>query len=432
MPAASTIQHQQLLSNEVQEIISYQPHWIIRKGNLLFFFVFVFILATTFFIQYPDIIRASGRLAAIDGPKHAIARTDGKIEQLLVSNEENVVEGQPLAFLQSNAKHNEVLLLNNWITSSEKIIAGDSLQQFINAPLPLFFSLGELQADYEQFRIQWKELRDALGNGYYQKKQQAVVVDLNLLQQQREGLLAQNSLLDSDFVLQQQEYKAKELLTSQKVLAPLELNQEKGKLLQKKQGLEQMNSQLLSNSINSHNKTKELLELDKYVFDLKIKFQSALFVLKANTQEWIKQFVITAPQSGQLYYTGFLQENQFVSSGTELFFVQPLSSNYYAELKAGQAGIGKLALDQKVLLYYDGYPSEEFGYLTGKLSYISPLPGRSDSFLVKVELPSGSLITNRGKQIYFRNNLHAKAEVITNNRRLIERFTGKLYEMIKR
>lgn len=431
MPATSTIRNQQLLSNEVQEIISYQPHWIIRKGNLVFFLIFALIIIATWFIQYPDIVQASGRLAAIDGPKHAVARTEGKIEQLLVKNEQDVQEGQPVAFLQSNAKHDEVLQLSNWINKAEHIIVADSLRQFVRYPLPLFFSLGELQADYEQFRIQWKELMDALGNGYYKKKQQSVAVDLNLLTQQREGLLAQNNLLDSDFVLQQQEYKAKEYLTKEKVLAPLELNQEKGKILQKRQGIEQMNSQLLSNAINSHNKTKELVELDKIVFDLKIKFQSALFVLKSNTHEWIKQFIVTAPQSGRLYYSGFLQENQFVSAGTELFFVQPLSSMYYAELKAGQAGIGKLALDQKVLLYYDGYPSEEFGYLTGKLSYISPLPGRTDSFLVRVELPDG-LVTNRGRQIYFRNNLYAKAEVITNNRRLAERFTGRLYELLKR
>lgn len=429
MPVTNTTHHQELLSTDVQEIISYRPHWMIRKGNVVFLGVLLLAITGSWFIRYPDVISASGRLVAIDGPKTIIARTDGKLVKLLVQNEANVLIGQPVAYLQSTAKHEEVLQLFNWISSVEQKVATGAFEQM--PPLPVSFYLGELQPDYEAFKLQWQELQNLAGNGYYRKKRAAITYDLDLLVQQRNGLIKQNNLLDSDFVLQQTDYLAKAYLTDEKVMAPLELNMEKGKLLQKQQSIEQMNSQLLGNVVNRHNKSKELIELDKNVLDLQLKFQSALFTLKSKTQDWINRYILTAAQSGKLYYNSFLQENQFITAGTELFFVQPPASSYYAEIKAGQAGIGKVAVDQKVLLYYDGYPSEEFGYLTGKLSYISNIPGRTDSFLLRVVLPDG-LITNRGKQIYFRNNLHAKAEIITNNRRLTERFTGKLYELMKR
>jgi len=48
----------ELISDEVREIISYRPHWIIRKGNTIFLIVIVFLLGLTWFIKYPDIVKA--------------------------------------------------------------------------------------------------------------------------------------------------------------------------------------------------------------------------------------------------------------------------------------------------------------------------------------------------------------------------------------
>lgn len=120
-----------------------------------------------------------------------------------------------------------------------------------------------------------------------------------------------------------------------------------------------------------------------------------------------------------------------VGAGTELFFVQPDKSNYFGLLTAGQNGIGKIYKDQDVIIRVQGYPSEQFGYLKGKVAYISNLPNRNDSFLIRVELPK-DLITNQKHQLQFRNNLLASAEIVTKERRLLERFTGKMYEIIKR
>jgi hypothetical protein len=44
-----------LLSTEVQEIISQKPSWIVRNGMVLFLAIIVAMLATTFFISYPDV-----------------------------------------------------------------------------------------------------------------------------------------------------------------------------------------------------------------------------------------------------------------------------------------------------------------------------------------------------------------------------------------
>lgn len=421
----------ELISTEVQEIISYRPHWLIRKGNMIFFFILLVIISGTWFIQYPDIVNGSVRIVAVDGPKSVTTKTEGNLVKLLVKNEEQVVQGQALAFIQSTGKHEDVFQLQNWISRIEQPIINDSLEVLLNEPLIVCNNLGELQTEYETFRVQFREMMEALESGYYQQKRKSLYTDLSYLSQLKNNLTRQNHLLHEEYKVQTNDFNAKDYLAREKVIAPLELNQEKGKLLLKEQGLEQMSAQLINSNVASHNKQKELLDLQKYVSDQRIKFQASLLNLKSKMEEWIKRFVLLAPQDGKLFYTSFLQENQLIPVNTELFYVQPASTSYYGSLTVGQNGIGKVVTNQDVLIRLQGYPSEQFGYIKGKVGYISSLPNRNDSFLVKVVLPNG-LVTNQQKTLLFRNNLLASAEVVTEKRRLIQRFTGKLSEMMKR
>ncbi len=128
-------------------------------------------------------------------------------------------------------------------------------------------------------------------------------------------------------------------LAKDKVIAPLELNQNKSKLLGKEQNLEQATTQLMNNNIAEHNKRIEILDLDKYVIDQKQKFNSALFTLKSKIEDWVLQYVIIAPEDGKVLFTSFLQENQLLSNGQELFYIQPLQSLYYGQMLVAQIGL---------------------------------------------------------------------------------------------
>ena len=79
----------------------------------------------------------------------------------------------------------------------------------------------------------------------------------------------------------------------------------------------------------------------------------------------------------------------------------------------------------------ESFPSNEYGYLTGIVDYISNIPSGTDSFLIKVSLPNG-LQTSYNKQIFFRNDLLAQAEIITEERRLFDRLTGQLKKIWSR
>jgi len=98
---------------------------------------------------------------------------------------------------------------------------------------------------------------------------------------------------------------------------------------------------------------------------------------------------------------------------------------------APQKGLGKIKTGQKVMIKVESYPHEEYGYVQGVVNYISAMPSRRDSFLVKVDLPKG-LQTNYNKELFFRNNLAAGAEIITDDRRLFDRLTGQLKKVWER
>jgi HlyD family secretion protein len=127
---------------------------------------------------------------------------------------------------------------------------------------------------------------------------------------------------------------------------------------------------------------------------------------------------------------GFLQQNQFIRNNQVLFYVQPDSMKYFAEIVIPQYNFGKVGVGKEVLLKFQAYPSEQFGAVNGIIDYISPTPTDS-GFLAKVVLPNG-LVTSYGKQLRYQYGLVAQADIITENMRLLERFYYNIRKQIRR
>jgi len=426
-----TLTHNELLTEEVQEVISYRPHWIVRRGNTIFLLIVSLLLALTWVIQYPDIISASTRLVTLNPPKLVNAKTEGKLLKLLVANEQQVKKDQTLGYMESTANYGQVLQLQNWINETIAGLQDNNYALLVKNPIPKLSGLGELQINYQEFQNQLELTKQTLTSGYYQQKRNALQKDLEYLASLRANSEQQKLLIEQNKQLDQKEYDAYESLAKDKVIAPLELNQYKSKLIAKEQSLKQVNVQITSSDINSHSKQKEILDLSKQVSDQHQQFYSSLLDLKSQVEKWMQQYVLTAPEDGKVMFVSSLQENELISNGQGLFYIQPKQTKFYAEVMAGQQGLGKVKTGQRVMIKVVSYPSNEFGYLTGVVSYISNIPNRRDSFLIKVDLPK-SLETNYGKTIFFRNGLTARAEIITDSRRLFDRLTGQLKQIWKR
>src|SRR5688572_29966786 len=206
MPALMITGNNELVSEDVKEIINYRPHWIIQKGNVILFAVVSLLLFATWLIKYPDIIRGKVRLIAVNAPKLLTAKSEGRLQKLLVSNEEQVSAGQPLAFLNSTSNHKQVLELGQWIRSLENRVTGYDLEILRKKKLPPLNQLGDLQPAFNEFQSIFFETTAILESGFYRNKKKWLEKDLEYLKAIQHNAQTRERLMKEDIDLQLIEY----------------------------------------------------------------------------------------------------------------------------------------------------------------------------------------------------------------------------------
>jgi len=420
------IENKSLPSDTVQEIISRQPGFLERWALLLFLLILLLLFAGTWFIKYPDVIQANASLTAANAPKEIVIRQDGKLISLFVANDNTVAQGQTIGWIESIADHKEALALSVQINNSVAFLSENETEKVSALFSKEFHNLGELQVPYQQFITGLQQFNDYLVNGYYFKRKKILFQDLLYLQKMQQSIDMQKKLSQQDIALTQEALDANNSLYNDKVISKQDLRDQKSKLVGKQLNMPQLESALLTNENSQIAKQKEIDELEHTISQQKTIFQQALQTLKSLTDDWKRKYIITAPVDGKIVFIVPLQENQFMQSGKTIGFVNPPDSRYYAQIILPQNNFGKIEIGQKVQLRFDAYPYQEFGFIPGKLKYISKVPSDS-GFLATVELPDG-LLTNYKKNIQYRSGLKSQALIVTRDTRLFQRF---YYSIVK-
>ena len=421
--------------NEIEEIISKQPPFIVRWGTVYFFFLLVLVGIISWYIQYPDIVVASARLNSVNAPKAVITRTEGKLVKIVATENEPVQQGQVLAYMESIANPASVHQISQQIDSINWLI-GQSRTDEIIKYFPgynnqeLLNNLGELQTPYQTFIQSFITFKDFLRNGFFLKKKNMLLTDMLNIQKLDVILANQKTLLVQDVALSNETFDANKSLATDKVISALDYRNEKSKLIAKQLSLPQINSAIVSNESQQNEKRKEISELENQVLVQKNTFVQALQTMKSQVQLWEFKYLLKAPVDGVVSFAGFFQENQEIKPGQPLFYVQPANTTYFVEMLVPQYNFGKIKPGQKVLLKFQAYPFEQFGSVTGRIDYINQTTSDS-GYLVKVGLPNG-LSTNQSKTLQYHNGLLAQADIITQDMRLLERFYYNLIKQISR
>lgn len=409
-----------LHSEEVQEIISAPPSWLIRWGITIFFSVLIFLGIGTWWIQYPDIVNVPFILTSVDAPRSVVIQVEGKLDNLLVKNGQVVHRGQELVYSETLADPSKVFQLS---ATLRKISAGvetndwNVVQRFSARS---YSPLGEIQSDFQLFVQRLTELRAFLNNGFYVTKRQLLGKDYNDLQSLERVLEDQLEMQKKDVILAKEEFLVQEKLFNSSVISAVEFKREKAKLLTREMPLKNIESSIIQNRSAQTAKQKELLELDNAFEDQKSSFLQALLTLNNRLENWKHTYVLKAPVEGRVSFSIPLQEQQHMVSGDEIMTIEPLSTIYHGLVTLQQANLGKLKIGQRVLVKLDGFPYREYGIIRGKLSQLSAVPGKDSSYWGYVELPD-KLRTVYRKNLPYRNGMRGSAEIITEDRRLIER-----------
>lgn len=416
-----------LLSDEVQEIISRKPNWIVTNGILVLLVIIVTLLSATFFISYPDVITANAWLTSMNAPKEIRAKTEGMLIKLLVKEGQDVKQDEVIGFLESRADHGTIIALSQTLDSIQMLVE-NNIDQLPEVVTMSYEHLGEVQPYYQTFIGAFATFKQYLSSGFYVQKRKMIKDDMIFLRRLHANLEEQRTMQQEDLNLASQTFKANKSLREDKVIAGAEYRIEQSKYLSKAMSIPQINASLINNESSRHEKEKELAQLDNDIAQQRSLFLQALNTLKAQLDEWKSKYVLVSTAKGKIAFGTIITEKTQIKQGQVVCFINPENTQYYATVLIPQANFGKVRLGEKVLLKLSAYPYREFGALEGTLSFVSSMPTDS-GFMAKVALPIG-LRTNYKKQLIYRDGLTAQVEIFTDDLKLSDRLFKELRSVL--
>jgi len=419
-----------LRSEIVQEIVSRKPGFAERWALPIFLLILLLLITSTRFISYPDVILGSATITSINAPKEIKTKTQGRLIKINIVESQQVQAQDIIGLMESTANHYEVINLSKLIDSTQILLLNNKSEVVGSLFSKQYLHLGEIQQAYQSFIQSFQLFKQYLLSGFYVKKKTMLQNDMNYIQRLNSALLQQQAMQKEDVELSQESFKAIEKLEKEKVISLFDYRTEKSKLIGKQLMLPQITSEIINNESIQYNKKKEISELDNQILQQKNIFVEALNTLKAQVDDWKAKYLLTSPISGRVSFTSFLQENQELRNNQSVCFVNPVNTEYYAELIIPQKNFGKIKKGQKVLLKFLSYPFEEFGSVEGRLDFISPVPSDS-GYLAKVVLPAG-LITNYKTPLQFINGMQANAQIVTSDISLFERLLHQINKTVEK
>ncbi|PTX06970.1 HlyD family efflux transporter periplasmic adaptor subunit, partial [Sphingobacterium faecium] len=292
---------------------------------------------------------------------------------------------------------------------------------------PTELELGEVQNSYQNFYLAYLNYVAINKEGIYQKRKNFIQNEVKYINEQNHRIQQSFDLQKRELALAEEEYAKYQILAEKKVISQLELQQKEALLLAKRQSIPQTENTIIGNQSSRLSKDKEMSEINNQMFEEEKKFYQSLNTFISDAENWKKQYVISSPSRGTLIYGDFLQENQLIKIGEELFYVNANKEDYYGEILIPQSKSSKVKVGQEVLIKVQSYPYQEYGYLRGRIDYISDIPIRDSVFFSKV-------ILNRNEKdsvIKLKPGILADADIITEDQSIIKRIWLNLTKSLK-
>ena len=419
-----------LRSEEVQEILTRVPHWLIRWGNIVVLSIVLLMLGVSWMIKYPDMISAQISITTQVPPQKILAKTSGRIEAILVDDKANVVKETPLAIIENTASYNDVFLLKSCV---DHFIIDKNEFPFEKTNA---LQLGDIESYFAVFQKEY--IADELNTKLqpYQVEGNAQSYEANQLRERLSLLESQKSINQSELELQKNDLERYETLYKKGIIATQEVEKQRLIYLQHQKNYKNLLSSIsqLKSSINDLNRNsktttinenKEKVNLDRNVIQ-------AFYQLKKAIKDWELNYVLRSSIDGKVTFLQLWSVNQTVTSGDNVFAIIPSNeTNYIGKLKAIAQNSGKIKVGQEVNIRLANYPDREFGIIKGKVKSISLTPDKDGNLLIDVSLPNG-LKTSYKKDIAFQQEMSGNADIITEDLRLLERLLYQFKEVFRR
>ncbi len=421
----------ELRSEEVQDILTKVPHWMIRWGTILILGIIVMLLFVSWFIKYPDVVKAEIVITTNIPPEKLVAKASGRIEALLVKDNELVSENTILAVISNAANYKDVFLLKSIVdkVNITEIKKSFSFEALSNA------QLGDIENAYAVFQKDCiadklnSNLRPfQVDNAAHNSESIQIKERINILQQQK-------TINESELALQKSDVTRYETLFNQGVISAQELEQKKLGYLQAEKNyrnllssISQLQSSLIDNTRSSRS---AIISGTKDDINLGSNVTQSFYLLKKAIKDWEILYTLKSSIAGKVTFLQIWNQNQTIDAGDNAFSIIPSTENgYLGKVKAPAPNSGKIKIGQSVNIRLSNYPDREFGVLKGTVKNISLVPDKDGNLILDVSLPTG-LVTSYNKTISFQQEMKGSAEIITEDLRLLERILYQFKNIFK-
>ena len=420
-------------TEEVNEILTSTPKWILRWGISVIFILIVTGITLSYFIKYPDISTADITLTTLNPPVTLVSKNNGKLIHLLVKNNDIVKTNQTIAVIENTGKYQDVLYLfeiGNALINQMKL--SDTIPQ---VTVKDSLKVGELTPNYLLVLKSIKELNIYRVINPFNKQITLLKKDLISYSDLLNKYKQQESINKQQLTLVETDYSRDKMLFDSKAISAREFDNKKKEYLSALNSNEQIKITVSNTYIQFNSIEKSILQLQIQDYQeqskLKNEFQQNLKSLVSEINKWKQLYLIESPIDGKISFFNVWAVNQNIKTGDELFSVIPTQKQQFiGKCVLPILNTGKLSVGQSVNIKLDNYPYNENGILQGIVTNISEVPNK-DTYAIDVELKNG-LITSYNKTLSYKEQMKGKADIITKNISVMDRIFFNFKKMVNR
>ena len=133
--------------------------------------------------------------------------------------------------------------------------------------------------------------------------------------------------------------------------------------------------------------------------------------------------ILRSPYEGVIISMDQRTVGSFVQQGQVLCQLAPKDAKPRARMTLNEAGLPKLAVDQRIRYFFDAFPYQRYGAVTGKLDWISPSAvtvADGSHFVALGSLDRSEISPRTGQTLPSRVGMRGDAHIIVGGRTLIE------------
>ncbi len=422
----------ELRSEEVNDILGRIPGWLTRNGIMLFFLIVIMIFLGSWMYRFPDVKNATIIVTSIQPPADVKARSDGKIDELFVEDNEYVKEGKVLAVIENSASFEDVITLRDELKKID-LLASMKLSQ--NLSLNGKSVLGPVQSPYASFYKNYRDYAAFLELDYHNRKIELQRKEMQQFHDYSTNLNIRSQILQEEYLLSKKQFGRDSLLFLENVVSESNFETTKSEMLSKRNSWQEIVSLKAENEISIARIEEQILEMELKQQEQDTEFanslEESLNKLIASIASWEKSYLIIAPVSGDVTFNKFWSENQNVQSGEKVMTIIPEEAgSLIGKIKLPLRGAGEVKKGQQVNIRFENYPYLEYGMVKGIISNVSMVP-EDEYYTLEVDLPEG-LTTYYGIEIGFNQNMKGDAEILTDRMRLLQRIFNPVKNAISR